>query len=566
MLLQLNIKNFALIENLSISFDNGFNVLSGETGAGKSILIDAINYVLGSKFNKDLIRTGENKTFVEAIFTSTNPKTLEILKQNDIDIDINDLVIISRETFQSGKSITKVNGKSILVTTLKLISSTLLDIHGQHENQNLLLWENHIEYVDSYGEENLKELLLNYKQKYNKLCEIENKINELIGKDGEKDKLIDFLKYQINEINDSSLKENEDVELEEKFKILSNSEKINNVLNNSYNYLYTGSEETGSIYDNLGMIIKELCSVQQNLPKIKEISDVLKDAYYNIEGSIEQIRSIKDSVSYDERELEYINSRIYQITGLKKKYGSSIQEILNYRDKIKLQYNEMINSNEIIQKLKNEKNNLAKELKIYGEKLHLERCKIAQDLQLKIKNELNFVGLEKSTFKVNVELNEKFQSNGMDRVQFYISTNPGEPLKPLEKIVSGGELSRIMLALKTVFVDKDHIPSVIFDEIDTGISGRIAQCVAEKMYAISKNHQVFCVTHLPQIACISDIHYWVSKEVKDEKTYTKIKKMDNEEKEYEIARMIGGSEVTKLTVEHAKELIKMANFRKTEIS
>lgn len=562
MLLQLNIKNFALIENLSISFDDGFNVLSGETGAGKSIIIDAINYVLGSKFNKDLIRTGENKTFVEAIFTLTNCKTLEMLKQNDIDIDIDNLVIISRETFQSGKSITKVNGKSVLINTLKLISSTLLDIHGQHENQNLLSAENHIDYVDSYGEENLREFLLNYREKYNKLCEIESKINELAGKDGERDKLVDFLKYQIDEINSLKLKENEDIELEEKYKVLSNAEKINSTLNNSYACLYTGSEESMSIYDNLGIAIKELSLVQENLPKIKEIIDTLKDAYYNIEGGIEQIRSIKDDIFYDEGELEYINSRIYQINGIKKKYGNSIDDILKYRDKIKSQYDEMINSSEIIENLKNERNSLMEELKVYGEKLHKERCKIAEELQLRIKSELDFVGLEKSTFKVNVEFQTKFYSNGMDKIQFYISTNPGEPLKPLEKVVSGGELSRIMLALKTVFVDKDHIPSVIFDEIDTGISGRIAQCVAEKMYVISKNHQVFCVTHLPQIACMSDIHYWVSKKVKDEKTYTTIKKMDYQEKEYEIARMIGGSEVTKLTLEHAKELVKMANSRK----
>ncbi|AKA70185.1 DNA repair protein RecN [Clostridium scatologenes] len=562
MLLQLNIKNFALIENLSISFDDGFNVLSGETGAGKSIIIDAINYVLGSKFNKDLIRTGENKTFVEAIFTLTNCKTLEVLKQNDIDVDSDKLVIISRETFQSGKSITKINGKSVLINTLKLISSTLLDIHGQHENQNLLSAENHIDYVDSYGEENLREFLLNYREKYDKLCEIDRKINELAGKDGERDKLIDFLKYQIDEINSLKLKENEDVELEEKYKVLSNAEKINNTLNNSYACLYTGSEESMSIHDNLGVAIKDLSLVQENLSQIKGIVDVLKDAYYYIEDGIEQIRSIKDDIFYDEGELEYINSRIYQINGIKKKYGNSIDDILKYRDKIKFQYDEMINSSEIIENLKNERNNLMEELKVYGEKLHKERCKIADELQLRIKSELDFVGLEKSTFKVNIEFQEKFYLNGMDKVQFYISTNPGEPLKPLEKVVSGGELSRIMLALKTVFVDKDHIPSVVFDEIDTGISGRIAQCVAEKMYVISKNHQVFCVTHLPQIACMSDIHYWVSKKVKDEKTYTTIKKMNYQEKEYEIARMIGGSEVTKLTLEHAKELIKMANSRK----
>lgn len=563
MLLQLNIKNFALIEDLTISFEKGFNVLSGETGAGKSILIDAINYVLGSKFSKDLIRTGENKTFVEAIFSMENPKTEEILKEQDIECD--DLIIISRETFQSGKSIAKVNGKSILLSSLKSISSTLLDIHGQHENQNLLSNENHIHYVDYYGEDNIRRLLENYREKYYKLNEIEDKISQLLGKDGEKEKLIDFFKYQIDEINSANLKEGEEEELEEKYKILSNAEKINNTLSMCYNNLYTNDEGVLSIYDGLSMVIKEISSLEKNLPKVKEIKGSLEEAFYNIEGSIEQIRSIKENIYYDEKELEYINSRIYMINSYKKKYGNTIKDILNYRDKIKLQYEEMINSSEIVEKLKKDKAKIIEELKVQGEKLHKERCRIAESLETKIKGELNFVGLEKSTFKINVDLEDKFTQNGLDKVQFSISTNPGEPLKPLEKVVSGGELSRIMLALKTVFVDKDKIPSVIFDEIDTGISGRIAQCVAEKMYTISKGHQVFCVTHLPQIACISDMHYWVSKEVKEDKTFTRVRQMSENEKEYEIARMIGGSEVTKLTLEHAKELINMANLKKIEL-
>lgn len=563
MLLQLNIRNFALIENLTISFEKGFNVLSGETGAGKSILIDAINYVLGGKFNKDLIRTGENKTFVEAIFTIENSRTVDLLKEQDIEID--DLVIISRETFQSGKSIVKINGKSVLLVVLKSISSTLLDIHGQHENQNLLAHENHIIYLDYYGENNLKFLLEIYREKYNKFIEIESKISQIAGKDGDKEKLIDFYRYQIEEINSANLKENEEKELEEKYKILSNAEKINNVLNLSYINLYTGEENTVSIYDNLGTIIKNLVSLEKNLPKIKETCESLQDAYYNIENSIENIRNIKENIYYDEKELEYINSRIYQIDSLKKKYGKNIKEILQYRDKIRNELEEMVNSNEIIEELKKEKNKLKDEIKVEGAKVHEERQKIAEILEGKIKNELDFIGLEKSIFKIEVELEDKFTYNGLDKVQFCISTNPGEPLKPLEKVVSGGELSRIMLALKTVFVDKDQIPSVIFDEIDTGISGRIAQSVAEKMYIISKTHQVFCVTHLPQIACVSDIHYWVSKEVKDNKTFTKVRKMNNKEKEYEIARMIGGSEVTRLTLEHARELIDMANLRKTEL-
>ncbi|WP_097025751.1 DNA repair protein RecN [Clostridium peptidivorans] len=563
MLLQLNIKNFALIEELSISFDNGFNVLSGETGAGKSILIDAINYVLGGKFNRDFIRTGEDKTFVEAIFTLENEKSKEeLIKQG---IEYEDWIIISRETFQSGKSIAKVNGRSMILSQLKMLTETLLDIHGQHENQNLLDHSNHITYLDYFGEEALGEYLNDYKNSYEELNEIENKIFDLTGKNGEREKTIDFLKYQLEEINAAKLKTDEEEELEERYNILSNSEKINKSLSLSYKMLYDGDENTSSIIDSIGSIVRDLKSVENHMEKIKKVSISLEETYYNLEENIRDIREIKDSIYYDEEELNTINSRLFQIGSLKKKYGNSIKEILNYRDKISVQYEELINSEAIIEELNYKKEIILKELKEKAYKIHSLREEFANVLQAKIKEELNYIGLEKSTFKVSVELKEEFNENGLDKVKFLISTNPGEPLKPLEKVVSGGELSRIMLALKTVFVNKDKIPSVIFDEIDTGISGRIAQSVGEKMYSISKTHQVFCVTHLPQIACISDVHYQVAKEVISDKTYTSINKLSDKEKSEEIARMIGGTEVTNLTLRHAEEMIALANHKKLEM-
>jgi DNA repair protein RecN (Recombination protein N) len=561
MLLQLNINNFALIENLTVSFGVGFNVLSGETGAGKSILIDAINYIIGNKFNRDLIRIGEKKTFVEAVFTIENPKTKEILISKEIEFE-EDLLIISRETFQSGRSIAKVNGKSILLAELKDITCTILDIHGQHENQNLLLWENHINYVDDYGEDSIKALIENYSENYKNLYEIKNKINRLSGNNGDRKKISDFLKYQIDEINSANLKEEEENELNKKFKLLSSSEKINNTLNNCYTNLYSGFENKKSIQDELGNIIKDISSIKNIDNKIENIHKLLEDAYYNIEESVDEIRSIIANNSYDEKELEYINNRLYEISGYKKKYGNTIKDILEYRKKISNEYKEIIDSEDIINELKKSQYIVQEKLKIQARKIHVERCNVSKVLENKVKDELKFIGLEKSIFKIKIDLQDKFMENGMDIVQFYISTNPGQPLKPLEKIVSGGELSRIMLALKTVFVDKDKISSVIFDEIDTGISGRIAQRTAEKMYAISKKHQVLCVTHLPQIAAISDTHYLVLKDVHNNNTYTRIKKLNNEEKEHELAKMLGGSEVTEITLAHAKELIKMADAKK----
>lgn len=560
MLLQLNIKNFALIENLSISFEKGLNILTGETGAGKSILIDAINFVLGSKFNKDLIRTGESKTFVEAIFSIENPKTYEMLKQNDIEYD--DVVIISRETFQSGKSIAKINGKAVLLSNLKEISTSLLDIHGQHENQNLLDPSNHIIYLDNYGGKDLEQQILQFKKRYDELKAIDSKIQSLSGNQGEREKLTDFLNYQIKEIEDAKLKTGEDDELEEKYKLLYNSEKISQVLSSAYETLYNGNENMTSIFDRLGIVIRDLKNISENLNSINDITKSLEDAYFIIEEKTEEIRNIRDNVYYDENEMEYINSRIFAISTLKRKYGSTIEEILKYKNKLLEQYTQLNNSSEIIQELENKRKVILNELNDIGTHIHQLREKISKKLENNIKEELNQIGLEKSIIKISVELEEQINSNGLDKIQFLISTNPGEPLKPLEKVVSGGELSRIMLALKTVFADRDKIPSIIFDEVDTGISGRIAQSVAEKMFIISVSHQVFCVTHLPQIACMSDVHYIVQKNVLNGKTFTEVKKIDEKEKKLEIARMIGSSEVTKITMEHADELIKMADEKK----
>jgi len=560
MLLQLNIMNFALIEKLSINFERGFNVLSGETGAGKSILIDAINYVLGGKFNKNLIRTGQDKTYVEAIFTIDTKSNKNVL--DEMDIDYEDTVFISRETFQSGKSIAKVNGKSLLLSKVKQISKNLLDIHGQHDNHNLLDKVNHILYVDSFGTDRIDHVLSGYNEKYIKMTNMKNRILKLEGNEGEREKRIDFLNYQIEEIKNANLKIGEDQELLEKYAIISNAENLEKHLSKSYELLYTSDEENTSVFDNLAMTIKELRSIEKHMEKIKVITGSLEESYFNIEQNIAELRDLRDTIYFDEKELEYMNSRINQINICKKKYGPTIEEIFQYKDKIEIEYEELTNSSEIITILKKEKIVIESEMKIIAAEIHEIRCDTAKDLQYKIKEELNYIGLEKSKFHIEVKQENEFYENGCDKVQFCISTNPGEPLSPLEDIVSGGELSRIMLALKTVFVDKDEIPTVIFDEIDTGISGRIAQCVAEKMYSISLNHQIFCVTHLPQIASMADINYLISKNVINDKTYTNIIKMNDKEKQQEIARMIGGTEVTKLTLENSKEMINMAKKQK----
>ena len=557
MLLQLNIENFALIEKLSIDFSNGFNVLSGETGAGKSILIDAINFVLGGKFNKNLIRVGEDKTVVEAVFSIENPKTREVLKELDI-ID-EGIVILSRESFSSGKTIAKVNNKTLLLSKIKLVSETLMDIHGQHENQNLLDSAKHINYVDSFGQELLLDKLLEYGKHYESYIEIDKKIFSLQGNEGEREKKIDFLRFQIDEINAVKPKVGEDEELSKKFNLLSNGEKIKKSLEKSYMLLKENDENRISIIDSLMYVIRELKSIENHFEEIKPVVTSIEENYYAIEDSIATINNLKYNTDYDIGELEFINSRMYQLSSCKKKYGPTLEDVINYRNSMEEQYYELVNCGEIIEKLQKEKAILREKLLIISEEIHNIRIEIGNKLEGYIKKELDYVGLEKSIFKIEVEYIDELTSKGRDKVQFKISTNPGQPLQPLEEVVSGGELSRIMLALKTVFVDKDHIPSVIFDEVDTGISGRIAQRVGEKMVLISENHQVFCITHLPQIAALADANYLIEKSSTDVTTFTKVKKLKYEEVKEEVARIIGGSEVTLKTLENASEMIEKAN-------
>lgn len=563
MLLQLNIMNFALIEKLSIDFSRGFNVLSGETGAGKSILIDAISFVLGGKFNKNLIRVGEDKTVVEAVFSIENQRTRDILKE--LDISDEGIVILSRESFHSGKTIAKVNNKSLLLSKIKQVSETLIDIHGQHENQNLLDSSNHINYIDSFGQDLLVNKLKEYDKFYLKYGEVEEKVNRLQGNDGEREKKIDFLKFQMDEINSIKPKIGEDEELSKKFNMLSNGEKIKKALEKSYILLKENDESRISIIDSLMYVIRELKSIEAHHEDVKPIVDSLEESYYLLEDNTRTVSDLKDNTDYDIGELEFINSRMYQLSACKKKYGPTLEDVLVYKNHIEEQYYELINSGDIIEELLKEKKKLYEKLTEIAEELHNIRLRISESLEKEIKKELDYVGLEKSRFKIDVAYTDNLNSKGRDKIQFNISTNPGQPLQPLEEVVSGGELSRIMLALKTVFVDKDQIPSVIFDEVDTGISGRIAQRVGEKMVLISEAHQVFCITHLPQIAALADANYLIEKNSNEVNTFTKVKKLKDDEVEQEVARIIGGSEVTAITIENAREMISKAKEIKSEL-
>ena len=560
MLIQLNIKNFALIEEMTINFKEGFNILSGETGAGKSIMIDAIDFVLGGKFSKNLIRTGEDRTYVEALFTLDGSKVCEVL--DELDIEYDDVLIISRESHQSGKNLIKINGKSLITSQLKRVRAKLLDIHGQHQNQELLLRSSHILYLDGFIDKSIEEPLNKYTILRESLLQVREDLKRITGNQ-DREKLLDYLKFQIEDIEKAKLKENEEDTLREEYNILANAEKINHALVDSYKLL-SGQEEF-SVMDSLSKVISELSGVEKHFEKIKKNKDVIEEAFYTIEEATREIRDMAEEIVFDNDALESINSRIYEINQYKKKYGPTVKDILDYLEKIKKEYDEIINSEKIINELREKENNILKSMEEAAIILHELRVEKSGALEEKILKELAFVGLEKSRMQIRVEREENFNERGFDDVCFLISTNPGEPLMPLEKVLSGGELSRIMLALKCVFAEKDEIPTLIFDEIDTGISGAVAQRVGEKMYQLSCTHQVLCITHLPQIAILSDYHYFVTKNVVDNKTFTSIKVLKIEEKELEISKMLSGNDVTEATLNNVKEMIRISEEKKKEI-
>lgn len=561
MLLQLNIKNFALIEEITVEFGEGFNILSGETGAGKSILIDAIDYVLGGKFSKDLIRTGKDRTYVEAIF-SLNTNNVNVVL-DELGIEYDDMLIISRETLMSGKTIVKVNGKSLIVSQLRKIREKILDIHGQHQNQNLLQRSSHIVYLDDYVGEEIEKPLNEFYNLKQELNEVKNKISKIQG-DENKEKLIDYTKFQIEDIEKAKLRVGEEEELKEEYNVLSNAEKINKALQISYG-LIDGRDDGNSVLESLSKVLGEISSIEVHLDKIKDKKESLEGAYYTIQEVCRDIRDIADEVVYDEDRLSKINERIYEISNYKKKYGATVEDVLEYYKKLKIKYDELVNAEEILRKLKEKESSIFYSMKEVGQKLHDIRCKYKSALEERILNELSYVGLEKSRMDISVDFTDEVKERGFDEVCINISTNPGEPLKPLEKVLSGGELSRIMLALKCVFADKDQISTLIFDEIDTGISGEVGQRVGEKMYQVSLGHQVLCITHLPQIAILSDHHYFVSKEVNNDKTFTKIELLSLEEKIKQVASMLGGREITEATLENVREMLRFSENKKDEI-
>jgi len=538
MISTINIKNIGIIDNLSIDLNQGFNVLTGETGAGKTLIIDSLGIISGGRFSKEMIRKGEEYSYIEACI---------YMPESEIAIDGN--IIVSREIYTSGRNSCKINGRLVTVSELKEFMKNVIDIHGQNDNQTLLDKSSHIGYLDSFIGNEIIQIKIEYRKLFEKYNEIKQELKNNYGDDKEKQRKLDLLKYQLNEINQASLKQGEDEKLEEQRKIIMNSEKISENLSIADNAL---SNET---IDSINTAIRALEKIENIDEQYSKKLSELKNVYYDIQEISRDITGIKEKVYFDEEERNEIEQRLDIIFSLKRKYGNSINEILKYEEELEKEIYEIENLDEINNKLKKELKEIQYKMKELSDEMNKIRTIKAKELSEKINIELQDLEMKNAKFNAKVELDteNEFNKNGLNKVEFLITTNTGEEEKALIKIASGGEMSRIMLGIKSVLADVDKVPVLVFDEIDTGISGKAAKAVSSKIKNIAQKHQVLCVTHLASIAAKGDYNYYISKEVNNDKTSTKIKLLTEQETIEEIARIASG-EVTQIAIEHAREL------------
>lgn len=556
MILELYMKNCALVEELRLTIGENLNILTGETGSGKSIIIDALGLCLGEKYDRSFLRKGTEKGIVEAIFSSESKHLKDVLEKYDIELDEDNLLVITRVIYNDGKSVARVNGRTIKLSVLKEIATTLIDIHGQHQNQALFNKETHLQFLDLFGENELQDLKLDYKYMYKEYIKVKNTLNILTENkdDMQIQREIDLLKFQINEIESANLNKDEYEELLKQRDVFRNSEKIYSNLNLSYQNLYEGSVNA---VDLIGSASKELSSIAEYDKVLSEYNENVERIMYELQDISREIRNYKDSIDFEPYELEQIEIRIDEINNLKRKYGNTIEEIFEYYDKTKNRLDEILNRDEKVEELKKEILRIEKILNDKAEKLTKSRKKVANTLEDVLLKELKSLNMKNVVFKVNFE-EINFNLEGKDDIEFMISFNLGEDIKPIYKVASGGEMSRFMLAFKTILADIDQIDTLVFDEIDTGISGIAAQIVGEKLSQIAKKKQIICITHLPQIAANADTHYCIEKNISNDRTFTSIRRLDRNQKRDEIARLIAGSNITEKTIEHASEIIELA--------
>lgn len=536
MITNLHIKNIGIIEEINIELNQGLIVLTGETGAGKTLIIDSLSILCGNRFPKEIIRKGEEYSFIEACFYEPNHEQ-----------SIEGNIIVSREVHHNGRNSCKINGRMVTVNELKEFMKSMIEIHGQNDNQDLLSARYHLNYLDGFVGENLIPLKQEYRKKYEQVNQIKQKLKENYGDEKERERQLDLLKYQAKEIQEAGLTKGEEEELENKRTRMANAEKI------AKNLQEADINISENAIECLSTAIRALEKIEQLDTEYETITSNLKNSYYELQEMARDINHHREKIDFDEEERNQVEERLDLIYSLKRKYGNTIEEIIQYGNKIENEIEHIEHLEENNQKLRQQQKQIEEEMNILAQKLHEQREEKAKQLNQKINQELEELEMKQAKINVKVEKQEEFFNTGKDKVTFYLTSNLGEEEKELAKIASGGEMSRIMLAIKKVLADSDKTPVLIFDEIDTGISGKAANCVAQKLKHIAKTHQILCISHLPNIAAMADENYYISKKIKGERTKTEIKKLNEKQTIEEIARISSG-EINEVSLQYAYEL------------
>lgn len=551
MLLEISIKNFAIIEEISLTFENGMTVLTGETGAGKSIIIDAMNLMLGARASLDVIRHGANKAEIEGLFSvGENPALTQILEENGI--DVTEELIIRRDILQNGRSIGRINGQMVNLTTLRAVGQYLVDIHGQHDQEELMKPNMHIRMLDEFGNEQFADVKKHYQELFESYRQLRKRVVTKQKNEQEHKARIEMLEFQIAEIEAAALKAGEDQALNQKRDKLLNHKNIADTLTNAYVML---DDEEFSSLSNIRSAMNDLMTLEEFDADYKEMSANVSEAYYILEEVTKHLGDVIDDLDFDAGSLQQIEARQEVIYSITRKYGGSVDDVLEYYDNITKEYNLLTGNDESSDDMEKALKCLEKELIVAAEELSQERHALAKNLEAEIKQELADLYMEKADFQVQFTKG-KFNRDGNEAVEFYISTNPGEGFKPLVKVASGGEISRLMLAIKSAFSRKEDKTSIVFDEVDTGVSGRVAQAIAQKIYKIGSNGQVLAISHLPQVIAIADYQFFIEKRSDENTTVSTVRLLTEEERVEEIAKMLAGSDITEMAREQARELLK----------
>ena len=551
MLLELNIENFAIIENMKIEFESGLNVLTGETGSGKSIIIDSLGLVLGQRANKDIIKKGKDRAFIEAVFSSYDEETKDLLLEYGI--DSGDLVVVSKEIREKGPSITRVNNRTVTSQILSKISSHLIDIFAQHESISLMDNKNQLKLIDDFSGKGQRQLLDDLKELVEEINSLKNEYNEKSNMEQNKDREIDLLEYQIKEIEDAGLSDYDDEELYEDFNALNNMTDTLIKLSEAKSLINEGYE-TSSLEDILDRVIANVVDVTSYNKDLKEVEENLEDIRFRISDIAKDLDRYINSSEIDEERLQFLKERIDLVNNLKLKYGNNVKAINIFFDEISERLRFLQNFEDNLNKLLKKIKEKEKEALILAEKISRNRKKTARILEKKVEEEINKLNIKDAKFKIDIK-EKDLSFDGIDKIEFLIAPNLGQDLMPMAKVASGGEMSRIMLGFKSIIAEKDNIPTLVFDEIDTGISGKTAQIVGNKIKEVSKDRQVIVISHLPQIVALADTHFAIKKDVVNNSTISTINKLSYDERVNEVARLIGGMNISEIAIETAKEMI-----------